>query len=308
MKLGAIAAAGTGTWTSEDLFRGPYSEPPTNGFPTVASGSTVVIAQEAQLTQIYTPLIIQAIGASLWIKTQPVSGSGTGASVVDLSTVTPMELVIPSGLIDTITVETPATGQVVVVGSPVATSAITFTAPWATPGSTQFDILVSEDGGTTWAAVNGTTNSTAETAFIYYWTSTGLTASTTALIKVQSHADPTIFGLSGVFTLEDGDPPTGTITLTATPGSGSVSLSWTPATFDGTVPGASGYHIARWISGAPPSPLAAIIDGISASLTTYTDTDVVSGTTYSYIVRAFQGGGATAGGEDASNVVNATPT
>jgi hypothetical protein len=86
--------------------------------------------------------------------------------------------------------------------------------------------------------------------------------------------------------------------LQATPGDGQTALTW-PA-----VPAASGYHVKRsTIAGGPYLSV-----GCPTS-TTFTDTGVVNGTTYFYVVSSFFTGGLDNGGESSdSPEARATPT
>jgi cellulose 1,4-beta-cellobiosidase len=85
--------------------------------------------------------------------------------------------------------------------------------------------------------------------------------------------------------------------LTATPGSGQVSLSW-PASV-----GATSYHVKRArVSGGPYTTVAC------ATTTSYTDTGLIGGTTYYYVVSAAYSAGLNGGGESAdSTEASATP-
>jgi fibronectin type 3 domain-containing protein len=86
--------------------------------------------------------------------------------------------------------------------------------------------------------------------------------------------------------------------LTANPGSGQVSLSWASSV------GATGYHVKRAIDQGGPYVVIACPTG-----TSYTDTAVVNGTTYYYVVSASYTGGPNAGGESTdSSEASATPT
>ena len=86
-------------------------------------------------------------------------------------------------------------------------------------------------------------------------------------------------------------------TLSATPGSGQVSLSWA------TSAGASGYQVKRsTVSGGPY-----VVVGCSAG-TSFIDTGLTNGTTYHYVVSATYTGGPVAGGASAnSSQASATP-
>jgi fibronectin type 3 domain-containing protein len=78
--------------------------------------------------------------------------------------------------------------------------------------------------------------------------------------------------------------------LTATPGAGQISLSWSDSV------GATSYHLKRaLISGGP-------YEGVACTTTTaYTDVAVVNGTTYYYVVSAAYSAGPNAGGESADS-------
>jgi len=89
-------------------------------------------------------------------------------------------------------------------------------------------------------------------------------------------------------------PPAAPSGLTATAGAGSVALAW------GAVAGASEYHVLRsTTSGGPYSSI-----GTSATAS-FTDTAVVAGTTYFYVVRAANSATCESGN---SNEASATPT
>ncbi len=81
-------------------------------------------------------------------------------------------------------------------------------------------------------------------------------------------------------------------TLSATPGNAQVSLSWN------AVNTATSYTVRRSVNGAPSVIVASNLAG-----TSYTDTGLTNGTTYSYIVQAVNAGG----GGAFSSPVNATP-
>ena len=85
--------------------------------------------------------------------------------------------------------------------------------------------------------------------------------------------------------------------LTATPGNAQVSLSW-PASV-----GATSYNVKRaTVSGGPYTTVAC------ATTTSYTDTGLIGGTTYYYVVSAAYNAGLNAGGESADSIeASATP-
>ena len=90
-----------------------------------------------------------------------------------------------------------------------------------------------------------------------------------------------------------GNPPGTPSGLTATPGNGSVALSWTASS------GANSYYVKRsTTSGSGYTQLA------NPSSASYNDTSVTNGTTYYYVVAAANGNGTSAD----SSQVSATPT
>ena len=87
-------------------------------------------------------------------------------------------------------------------------------------------------------------------------------------------------------------PPSAPTILTAVPGSNSVSLTWTAPS------GATGYNLLRGTT-------SGVYDTITKTASTsYTDTTVIGGTTYYYVVQATNVGGASPN----SIETNATPT
>ncbi|MEO6713038.1 MAG: Ig-like domain-containing protein, partial [Mycobacteriales bacterium] len=108
-------------------------------------------------------------------------------------------------------------------------------------------------------------------------------------------------GNAQIVLLKPGTPPASVSAPTnvaATPGNGTVALSWTAGT------GATGYNVFR----STTSPVATTGTPLSGATpitaTSYTDNAVTNGTTYYYIVQSVGAGGATAN----STQVQATPT
>jgi fibronectin type 3 domain-containing protein len=90
--------------------------------------------------------------------------------------------------------------------------------------------------------------------------------------------------------------PAAPTNLTATPGNAVVTLTWTAST------GATGYHVKRaTTSGGPYTQLAA------PSSTGYTDSSVTNGTTYYYVVSAFNSAGESANSAQVVAVPNLPP-
>ena len=84
--------------------------------------------------------------------------------------------------------------------------------------------------------------------------------------------------------------------LTATPGNGEVTLTWNASTESDL----ASYLIYRGTDPAPTTP----VDSVEASMTSYTDTGLVNGTTYYYRLKAVDGEG---NASDFSEEVSATP-
>jgi len=84
--------------------------------------------------------------------------------------------------------------------------------------------------------------------------------------------------------------------LTATPGNAQVSLAW-PASV-----GATSYHVKRaTVSGGPYTTVTC------ATTTTYTDTGLINGTPYYYVVSAAYSAGPNAGGESVDSSEASAP-
>lgn len=99
--------------------------------------------------------------------------------------------------------------------------------------------------------------------------------------------------LSAIFFDTPPEPPAAPTGLTATAGSGQVSLSWTASTT------ATSYNVKR--STVTPRSFTTIA---TTTTTTYADKNVVGGTTYYYVVSAVNTGGESSN----SSEVSATPT
>ena len=129
---------------------------------------------------------------------------------------------------------------------------------------------------------NGYTDSSVTNGTTYYYVVQTLTAAGSSANSPQVSATPGIPGVTPV-------PPTN---LTATPGNGVVTLTWTAST------GATGYNVKRaTTSGGPYTQLAA------PTSSGYTDSSVINGVTYYYVVSTL-----TAAGESANSAeVSATP-
>ena len=129
---------------------------------------------------------------------------------------------------------------------------------------------ISGTGGTSTLTMNTTTSSTPYALSLTITGTVGSdshTASTTLLVNLAAPAG-----------------------LTATPGAGQISLSWSASV------GATGYHVKRAMTSGGPY----IGVGCTTS-TTFTDTGLTGGTTYYYVVSADYQAGPDAGGESADS-------
>jgi len=103
--------------------------------------------------------------------------------------------------------------------------------------------------------------------------------------------------------------PADPATLTATPGSGKVTLSWA------TVAGATGYKVYRKPDGYPSASYGIIADTTDASLVdwvpNYDLSDLTAGpalTAYDYKVTAYDGNGESSGIEATATMADISPT
>jgi fibronectin type 3 domain-containing protein len=129
---------------------------------------------------------------------------------------------------------------------------------------------------------NGYTDSSVTNGTTYYYVVQTLTAAGSSADSPQVSATPGVPGVS----------PAAPTNLTATPGNAVVTLTWTASS------GATGYNVKRaTTSGGPYTQLAA------PSSSGYTDSSVTNGTTYYYVVSAFNSSGESAN----SAQVSATP-
>jgi fibronectin type 3 domain-containing protein len=156
----------------------------------------------------------------------------------------------------------------------------------AVTGATGYRVYRRTSSGSSYTLIASPTATT--------YTNTGLTNGTTYQYVVRAFnatlTSADSLAVSATPSAATLAPPTG---VTATAGNGSVSLSW------GAVTGASGYRVYRSAtSGGPYSLLA------STTSRTYSNTGLSNGTTYYYVVRAYN---ATVQSVDSQQVA-ATPT
>ncbi len=183
----------------------------------------------------------------------------------------------------------------IIAGPPSAPTGLTATAgdgsvalSWtASSGASSYTVLESTSSGGTYSSVaSGITGTT--------YTVTGLTNGTTYYFEVEAVNGSGTSSPSGSASATPSaatTPPATPSGLTATGGSGQVSLSWN------TVTGATYYGVLR--GSGPSGPFALIAKPAG---TTYTDTGLQSTTTYYYEVEAVN----SAGASSPSSYVSAT--
>jgi PKD repeat protein len=197
------------------------------------------------------------------------------------------------------------TTNVSAVGNPLAASVS------ANPTSGQVPLNVSFTGTATggtpayhysWNFGDGSATSTTQNPTHSYATA----GTYTATLKVTDSASPAASASSTVTVTASPiaatvpDAPTG---LTATAGSGQVSLSWTPPSNTGGE-NINSYKVYRSTSSGTETLLSSGGCGGLGAVTSCTDTGLTAGTTYYYKVSAVNGVGEGAQGNEAS----ATPT
>ena len=164
------------------------------------------------------------------------------------------------------------------------------------PGATGYNVKRSTTSGTGYTTlVSSPTTSTTP------FTDVGLTGSTTYYYVVSS--------INTIATCESADSyevavtPVGQCTpplppvITATSGNGTVTLSWAPVT------GAVSYSVARSLAAGTGYAMA----GTATTQTSFTDNNVLNGTTYYYVVTASNGTCSSANSNEAAASPTCTP-
>ena len=161
----------------------------------------------------------------------------------------------------------------------------------ASAGATGYNVKRATTSGGPYAQLaaptsSGYTDSSVINGVTYYYVVSTLTAAGESANSAQVSATPMAPGVS----------PAAPTNLTATPGNAVVTLTWTAST------GATGYNVKRaTTSGGPYTQLAA------PSSNGYTDSSVSNGTTYYYVVSAFNSTGESANSAQVVAVPNAPP-
>ncbi len=253
---------------------------------THSTGTPAVIVSREDLTPLTSPLLAGHQGGTLWIKTQPTDGQ----SVVDLSLVTPEPLLVPVNLLATITVTAPA-GGTAYIGLPLT---ITWLASQLTG---TVDLSYSTDGGTTWTSIA----TGAADSGTYAWSTTGLSAAATVLVRVASTTTPTVYGTSYTFALAAPTAPGAPTGLTEAPADSAAILTWT-APVGGVAPQL--YRIKQaTTSGGPYTTVATIYAPPGETLATSAAIGGLTNTAYYFVVTAVANGAESS----ASNEANAVP-
>ena len=159
----------------------------------------------------------------------------------------------------------------------------------ASTGATSYNVKrATVSGGPYTTVATGVTGTT--------YNNTGLTASTTYyyVVSAVNTAGESPNSAQASATTPANPPPPAPTGLTATAGNAQVTLSWTAST------GATSYNIKRaTVSGGPYTTIATNVTSLS-----YTNTGLVNGTVYYYVVSAVN-----ANGESANSAqVSATPS
>jgi fibronectin type 3 domain-containing protein len=161
----------------------------------------------------------------------------------------------------------------------------------ASMGATGYNVKRATTSGGPYAQLaapssNGYTDSSVTNGTTYYYVVSAFNSTGESANSAQVSATPQAPGV----------PPAAPTNLTATPGNAVVTLAWTAST------GATGYNVKRGTtSGGPYAQLAA------PSSNGYTDSSVTNGTTYYYVVSAFNSTGESANSAQVVAVPNPPP-
>jgi fibronectin type 3 domain-containing protein len=166
------------------------------------------------------------------------------------------------------------------------------TLTWSTsPGATGYNVKRATTSGGPYTQLaapssNGYTDSSVTNGTTYYYVVSAFNSTGESANSAQVSAMPQAPSVA----------PAAPTNLTATTGNAVVTLAWTAST------GATGYNVKRaTTSGGPYTQLAA------PSSTGYTDSSVTNGTTYYYVVSAFNSTGESANSAQVVAVPNAPP-
>jgi len=184
-------------------------------------------------------------------------------------------------------------------GSPAAPTSLTATAgnavvtlTWAaSTGATGYNVKRATTSGGPYTQLaaptaNGYADSSVTNGTTYYYVVSAFNSTGESANSAQVSAMPKAPSVA----------PAAPTNLTATPGNAVVTLTWTAST------GATGYNVKRaTTSGGPYTQLAA------PTSSGYTDSSVTNGTTYYYVVSAFNSTGESANSAQVVAVPNAPP-
>jgi fibronectin type 3 domain-containing protein len=250
---------------------------PTNLAATAASATSVSLIW-TPVTDATSYLLERSVNNTTWATITPTTPfTGASASYTDATALAGTTYYYRLSAIDAVGTSVPATA-VTVLTDPAAptltgtvTSATAVSLTWtASTSATSYVLQRSVDGGTTW------TNQVTQSTLTYPQTSlTGNTAYKYRVLAVNtsgSSAPSTVLSLTTFLAAPVG--------LTATPTTAtSIALAWTAST------GATTYKLERSPDGNTWSTLSPS-PALTGSSTSYTDTTVLAGTSYTYRLSA----------------------
>jgi autotransporter-associated beta strand protein len=239
-------------------------------------------------------LVANGGGASDTLSTITLSNNITGTTYTDTS---PTDGSIYSYSVTASSAGGTSANSASAVGVPLPSS------PASAPGSLTANVVQSTNITLTWSAVSGAVGyiiqrgTSASGPFTYVmsitettYTDTGLNPNTTYYYEV---AAVNAAGTSANSTVSLVMPPPVPASLGATPGNSQIVLNWAAST------GATSYIIKRGLSSGSETTLVTGVTG-----TSYTDSGLVNGTTYYYVVAAVGSSGTSGNSPEA----HATPS
>jgi fibronectin type 3 domain-containing protein len=213
-------------------------------FTPVASGLTLTTTTDSGLTN----------GTAYYYVVSAINASGESANSTEASATPNAGVNAPANL-----TATPGNAQIALTWSPVT-------------GASSYSVLRSVKAGGPYAAVASSAGPS--------YTDLGLTNGVAYFYVVHALVGGAESGDSNEASARPTLGPPAPAHLTATPGSGQVTLTWTAA------PGATSYRVKR--SGSPTGPFTLVVG--TTSQTSLVDSTVPNGTSVFYVVTASNGG------------------